>query len=179
MTSPHQTPYGHQQHDGWSMDHHPQHTSPELQMHGLEALSAAALCPPPQADTIPQSLHVQRIPVHARGFSTMYEPATPSTDNTGPSISPHNALSSSNNLNRILNPAITLPSPIDPSLLSPPEPHMIPTSNGASTSRRIPTASQSEGKPESNHQEAFLLRHFAESPGHWCVNQQAYSNEAS
>lgn len=160
--------------DYWSTDHQSRDGPSELNNHGLEALSAAALFSPPEASMNPSIVSMQ-----AREFEIGYNAVTPNREHAGPPISPPTTLSSTNTLNYILNPDSAVDSPIDPSLMSPPEQQLPPSTKAASASRKSKRVVLPSGEVESEHKGAFLLRHFSESPGQWCVDQQANSNEGS
>lgn len=129
--SPHkQAPYTNQRQDQWGTERHPQpspRSSADLHSHGLEALSAAALYSPPEANMRPRPVSVR-----GRDLEDPFDPSTPSRDLTAPQSSPSTALSSSNNLNYILNPSSALNSPIDPTLMSAHEQQLPPTSSSTS-----------------------------------------------
>ena len=163
MSSQVHSPYSHQQEDQWDIEHQLHDQSAQLHSHGLEALSAAALYAPPEANMIPQSISTDR-----RHFGSPFESASPNNEHGPPAIPSPNAVSSGNNLNFLLNPQDAMDSPIDPSLMSTPAIPVPPSSSG--------TATENAQKPhvideaESEHKVAYLLRHFSESPGKWCVD---------
>lgn len=176
MASP-GTPVSSHQTPNWNDSSHYPHTSIDGQTHGLEALSAAAtrdaytLQSQPSVAIEPSlrrnsvSFHHTEVPVtsvnsistpnHVR--NAIPAPASPST-----SVS-----SSNNNINFLLNPSNSLSPPIDPNL------H--PTSDNRE-SPFTPTSLPHAGhlvdlgpnvNVESDHEIAFLLRHFSEAPGQW------------
>ena len=157
------SPYSHQQEDQWNIEHQLQDQSAQLHSHGLEALSAAALYAPPEANMIPQPISTDR-----RHFDNPFESASPNNENGPPAIPSPHAVPSGNNLNFLLNPQDVMNSPIDPSLMSTPAIPVPPSS--------CETAAENAQKPhvkdeaESEHKVAYLLRHFSESPSRWCVN---------
>ena len=164
MSTQVQSPYAQQQHDQWNIDHQLHDQAAQLHSHGLEALSAAALYAPPEANMISQSVSMNR-----RHFDSPFGPSSPNNEHGTPAIpSPNTLSSSSNNLNFLLNPPDAMDSPIDPSLMStlagPVPPPSIRT---AAENAEKP---QAEGEAESEHKVAYLLRHFSDSPGKWCVN---------
>lgn len=76
--------------------------------------------------------------------------------------------------NRRIHPIMTYshsvtPPPIDPCLTAPTEPHFdfLPRSSSMSSARRSPARSESELTIDNDHEIAFLLRYFSESPGSW------------
>lgn len=156
------SPYAQQQEDQWNIDHRLQDQSAQLHSHGLEALSAAALYAPPEANMIPQTISTDR-----PHFDSPFESVSPHNEHGPPAVPSPNTVSSGNNLNFLLNPPDVMDSPIDPSLISSPA---IPV---PSSSRRTVTENaqkpHAEGEAESEHKVAYLLRHFSESPGKWCV----------
>jgi len=118
-----QSPYANSHPERWEMKRqqhrHSHHSSADLHSHGLEALSAAALYSPPDANMI-----ARPVSMHGGEFENPFDPSTPSRDHIAPQPSPPSAMSSSNNLNYILNPSSAMESPIDPSLVSPHEQHL-------------------------------------------------------
>lgn len=157
-----QPPYAQQQHQ-WNMDHQLQDQSAQLQSHGLEALSAAALYAPPEANMISHPISMSR-----RHFDSPFESTSPHNEHGTPATPSPNIVSSSNNLNFLLNPPDAMDSPIDPSLMSTPAiPVPRPSSATATDNAQTPRI---EGETESENKVAYLLRHFSESPGKWCVN---------
>ena len=163
MSTQIQPPYDQQQQEQWNMDHHIQDQAGQLHSHGLEALSAAALYAPPEANMIPQSISMNR-----RHFESPFESLSPENEHGHPSIPSPNTVSSNNNLNFLLNPAGAMDSPIDPSLMSTPAIAVHPSSSGTATGN--PQKTRGEGEAESEQKVAYLLRHFSESPNKWCVN---------
>lgn len=156
----------------WGISENFQRSTGVMATHGLEALSAAA-----SADSYPQSRHsgsAQRDlnqPTVAWTASEIHRARRPPTSrgsemptSTSP---PASLLSSNNNLDFILNPSSTLSPPIDPDL----QPHLDNISRSVSTgavgSRQLPTDFHFEASVETDHEIAFLLRHFAEAPGQW------------
>lgn len=163
MSAQNQPPYAQQQQDQWTMDHQLQDQSAQLHSHGLEALSAAALYAPPEANMI-----AQRISMNRPHFDSPFESSSPNNEHGPPAIPSPNTVSSSNNLNFLLNPPDAMDSPIDPSLMSTPGIAIPPPSDG--TAVETTHKPRAEGDAGSEHKVAYLLRHFSESPGKWCVN---------
>ncbi|CAD6572134.1 MAG: hypothetical protein ASARMPREDX12_004960 [Alectoria sarmentosa] len=162
ISAQHQLPYPQQQQDQWTIDHQLQDQSAQLHSHGLEALSAAALYAPPEANMIAQPMSINR-----RHFDSPFEESSPNNEHGPPAIPSPNTVSSSNNLNFLLNPADSMDSPIDPSLMSTPT-ILIPPSSSGTAMENAPKL-RAEGEAESEHKVAYLLRHFSESPGKWCI----------
>ena len=140
----------------------------ELQSQGLEALSAAALYVPSDDPTSNASDYLVA-PEH----QSPLQPSTPLRRSIAFPFSPPTSSLSNNNINFILNPdpdkAIT--PPIDPALEIPYTPMGAPSIGSTSSpngSHQIQTADVNENDCEVT----FLLRHFSESPGHWCVRQR-------
>lgn len=129
--------------------------------HGLEALSAAAnhdrFLYSPMAHSVSDSVSYPS-PNRSRN-SAMLPPPSPSI-----SIS---AGSNNTNINFLLNPSHSLSPPVDPS--------MTPDQRNASLPTRPATLSRSMVEPkmespaETDFEIAFLLRHYTEGPGLWCV----------
>ena len=163
MSTQSHSPYAQQQHDQWNMDHQLQDQSAQLHSHGLEALSAAALYAPPEANMIAQPMSLNRSQFH-----TTFESASPNNEHGPPAMPSPNTLSSSNNLNFLLNPSDAMDSPIDPSLMSTQAIPIPQSPSGPATANA--QRPRAEGEAESEHKVAYLLRHFSESPGKWCVN---------
>ena len=137
--------------------------------HGLEALSAAAsgdhyAYAAPQISMgrpeLPYSSATERTP--------SMQTSTPPRSGLGPMSPPISLTSSQNNLNFILNPSSAASPPIDPSLRSPFETMSDPrrkrpaSSHSANTDLLAP-----DPHAETDHEIAFLLRHFSEGPGLW------------
>lgn len=140
--------------------------------HGLEALSAAAtrdqypFLPPPT----PSENNVGRSSMtygNANMGSTSLSPTQPRTS-MPPPTSPSVSISSNNNINFLLNPSSISP-PIDPNLQSPLGNRE--TSITTPSSRSIPSEFRIDTKTETEHEVAFLLRHFSEAPGQWLVSR--------
>lgn len=163
MSAQNQPPYAQQQQDQWTMDHQLQDQSAQLHSHGLEALSAAALYAPPEANMIAQPMSMNR-----RHFDSPFGESSPNNEHGPPAIPSPNTVSSSNNLNFLLNPPDAMDSPIDPSLMSTPGISIPPPPNG--TAMENAQKPRAEGEAGSEHKVAYLLSHFSESPGKWCVN---------
>ncbi|PGH17877.1 hypothetical protein AJ79_00776 [Helicocarpus griseus UAMH5409] len=152
-------------------------SSMDGQTHGLEALSAAAT-----RETYPLQ-QTQSVPLHPAmnrnniAFSQSELPTSlasmPSSNHirsTMPvSTSPPTSISSpNNNINFLLNPPASLSPPIDPDLQSPPEQNNSPFATTApSASRGLSSDSRVDIEAESDHEIAFLLRHYSEAPGLW------------
>ena len=160
------SPYIDTRENQWMADGQSRQTS-ELNVHGLEALSAAALYTPTQANMIsnPTITHTQE-----GLFQSNTLPGHSSTQ----LASPPSTLSSNNNLNHILNPSPSADSSIDPSLMSPTGQEMLAQlqDNSEASLPGVPTVTrrkedQASGGVESEHKVAYLLRHFSESPGQW------------
>ena len=164
MSTQVQSPYAQQNHDQWNTDHQIHDQAAQLHSHGLEALSAAALYAPPEANMIPQPISMDR-----RHFDSPFESSSPNNEHGTTTIpSPNTLSSSSNNLNFLLNPPDAMDSPIDPSLMSTHAGPVPPPSSGTATENA--EKPQVESEAESEHKVAYLLRHFSDSPGKWCVN---------
>lgn len=168
MAAHDQSPYAPQQQEQWQMDNQLQDQAldlpPGLHSFGLEALSTAALHRPPQANMISNPT-----PDNRRRSDSLLNSSSTINEWHGSSNSPSAAISSSNNLSFLLNPASVRNSPIDPSLMSPEINLALPAPNGKSTSQNSRQGKPSDGEPESEQRVAYLLRHFSESPGQWSV----------
>lgn len=161
-----QLSYAPQQQENWDTNNQlqdqPLELAPELHPFGLEALSTAALYRPPQAKMVSHSR-----PNNRPGTNSPLLSSPTNSEHRGPSISPSAVMSSSNNLNFLLNPASAMNSPIDPSLMSPEANQTFPTSNAKPKSQSGRQSKRSDGEAESEQKVAFILRHFSESPGQW------------
>ncbi len=140
-------------------------------MHGLEALSAAASgdhysfrassLPP-----VPNSLQNQ-ISIGANDAAEARPPTDPNPLSMVSLVSPPSSMSSSNNINFILNPSPSATSPpIDPNLLSPFEQRASSYARTSPSLRRETWGKGAEGSV-GDHEIGFLLRHFSEAPGQW------------
>lgn len=110
----------------------------------------------------------QTIPFIEDELRHSLQPPTPSQGNMPPPTSPPVSMSSStNNLTFILNPTSSMTPPIDPNLQSPYGPQDSSYSNETMASQALGQELRPEANVETEHEVAFLLRHFAESPGQW------------
>ena len=165
-----ESPYQIQHENQWNLDHEIPGSSlgtpAPLHPHGLEALSAAALYTPPQANMTSQPAldHTRDYEDSYTSLHTYNEPGSSSGSPTGP-------VSTNNNLHFLLNPTSNMNSPIDPSLMSPNINEARPTHNGKAPAHNKAQDQGAGSEPESEHKVAFLLRHFSESPGQWSVNE--------
>ena len=161
MSTQVESPYAQQDEHSWHIGHQLQDHSGQLHSHGLEALSAAALYAPPEANMMSQPMSMDR-----SHLDSPFESASPSNEHAVPSP---DTVPSGNNLNFLLNhPPDAMDSPIDPSLMSSPS-LPVPPSSGVTAAESV-QKQYSEGEAESEQKVAYLLRHFSESPGKWCVN---------
>ena len=164
MSTQVQSPYAQQHEHTWHIGHQLQGQSGQLHSSGLEALSAAALYTPPEANMISQPMSMNR-----RDLDSPFESESPNNEPDHSAIPSPNTVSSGNNLNFLLNhPPDAMDSPIDPSLMSTPSLPVPPSSSVTATDRA--PKQYAEGEAESEQKVAYLLRHFSESPGKWCVN---------
>lgn len=131
------------------------------QQSGLEALSAAALFYPPEANMIPRPA-----PHDSSHLDQSGDPTPPVQHDARQTTPPEGLTPSSKSLNFLLNPTAVIESPIDPSLLSPAL-DQVGSTNGATTSPEDAHEKRAEGEVESEQKVAHLLRHFSESPGRW------------
>lgn len=144
--------------DGESQFHH---------AHGLEALSAAATAN--AYSYLPSGSSVARrtLPFMEDELRRSLQEATSGQSDIPPPASPPVSMSSTNNLTFILNPTSSMTPPIDPNLQSPYGPQRSPYSDETMASQPLGQVLRSEENVEMEHEVAFLLRHFAESPGQW------------
>ena len=152
-----------QHHNGeWDMENHFHHP------HGLEALSAAATAN--AYSYLPSESNMARdsMPCIEDELRRSLQTPTPRQASMPPPNSPPVSMNSStNNLTFILNPKSSMTPPIDPNLQSPYGPQGSSYSNDAITSQALGQELRPEANVEMEHEVAFLLRHFAESPGQW------------
>lgn len=138
--------------------------------HGLEALSAAAT-----ANAYSYLPSGSNMPRHSTPFiedelRRSLQATTPRQDGIPPPNSPPVSMNSStNNLTFILNPTSSITPPIDPNLQSPYGPPGSSYSNDTIVSQSLGQDMRPEASAETEHEIAFLLRHFSESPGQWYV----------
>lgn len=154
----------------WSHTGSYQHPPMDVQTHGLEALSAAAT-----QDTYTLQQHTNPMavdPTMGRNNVTFNPPDIPQqipsipspnqTRNPLPPTSPSASISSSNNnINFLLNPSTSMSPSIDPNLHSPDEPNQLQHRGGYIAHYKA------DVNVETDHEIAFLLRHFSEGPGQW------------
>ncbi|KAL2375339.1 hypothetical protein RJ035_005683 [Blastomyces gilchristii] len=153
------------------------------QAHGLEALSAAAtreacplhetpsssLLPPMNMDTTASDIYSRHQELHSSVA------LIPSSHSIGPTVpvssrSPATSMCSpNNNINFLLNPLA--PSHIHPSSPRSPlgqsESPFVATGPSESRGLYVELRVEGEVEVESDHEIAFLLRHFSEAPGRW------------
>ena len=164
MSTQVQSPYAQQHEHSWHIGQQLQDQSGQLHSHGLEALSVAALYAPPEANMISQPMSMNR-----RHLDSPFESASSNNEHVPSAIPSPNTVSSGNNLNFLLNhPSDAIDSPIDPSLMSSPSLAVPPSSSV--TAMDSVQKQYAEGEAESEQKVAYLLRHFSESPGKWCVD---------
>ena len=164
MSTQVQSPYAQQHEHSWHIGQQLQDQSGQLHSHGLEALSVAALYAPPEANMISQTMSMNR-----RHLDSPFESASSNNEHVPSAIPSPNTVSSGNNLNFLLNhPSDAIDSPIDPSLMSSPSLAVPPSSSV--TAMDSVQKQYAEGEAESEQKVAYLLRHFSESPGKWCVD---------
>lgn len=159
----------------WNPNGSYQHAAIDVQPHGLEALSAAAT-----RDTFTLQQHTNPMavdPSMSRNNVTFNPPDIPQqmasipspnqARNPLPPASPSASISSSNNnINFLLNPSTSISPPIDPNLHSPDERGDSPfPQNQLQPRGYFPKAK--DVNIETDHEIAFLLRHFSEGPGQW------------
>lgn len=171
MTSPDAMGPDHR-HTDWNMDGNYRNAAADGPAHGLEALSTAAsrdhysfLQPPLPADSgmvrnanpfnHPEMQHASQSPNQVR--NTMPPPTSPSASIT----------SSNNNINFLLNPSTSLSPPIDPNLQSPMDNRESSFTSASLASRGLAADLRPDVQVETDHEVAFLLRHFSEAPGQW------------
>lgn len=146
-------------------------TSPiETPKHGLEALSAVATRDTysllqHQAPSVPINQTVHSGPLSQPDIQQSLESISPHSNapNTMPPASPSASIASNNNINFLLNPSTSLSPPIDPSLHSP----RIAGESSFTQRVLLPGSSSDINVSETDHEIAFLLRHYSESPGQW------------
>ncbi|KAI9663948.1 MAG: FACT complex subunit [Bathelium mastoideum] len=137
--------------------------------HGLEALSAAASADHYTYAAPQASMARPELPYSATAEQTSsMQTTTPPRSGSGPMSPPMSMTSSQNNLNFILNPSSATSPPIDPSLRSSAEAivdlrRQRPTSSPIANTDVLPP----DPHAETDHEIAFLLRHFSEGPGLW------------
>lgn len=134
---------------------------PGLHSHGLEALSAAALFYPPEANMLPRPA-----PHNSSHLDQPGDPSPPLQRDARQSTPPDGLTPSSKSLNFLLNPAAVIESPIDPSLMSPAIDQVGPT-DGAISPPKDPSGNRAQDGAESEQKVAQLLSRFSESPGRW------------
>ncbi|KAI9695162.1 MAG: hypothetical protein M1820_008868 [Bogoriella megaspora] len=155
----------------WSLNgmYHPTPNTNPSSTHGLEALSAAASGDHYSYAAPQASMARSELPYSTGAEGTpSIRASTPPRSGLGPMSPPMSMASSQNNLNFILNPSSAASPPIDPSLRSPLEtmPELRRPRSLSSTLINRELLSQ-ELQVESDHEIAFLLRHFSEGPGVW------------
>ncbi|KAK2800450.1 hypothetical protein FQN50_008124 [Emmonsiellopsis sp. PD_5] len=172
MASP-SHPMPHTQPMTWNTNGSYRHSSIDGQTHGLEALSAAATrdAYPLQQQSIDPSMSRNNMAFNQPDLTpSMASMASPNhlRHNIPHPTSPSASISSNNNINFLLNPPTTMSPPIDPHLHSPPDHSESPfTASASLASRGLASDPRPEVNVESDHEIAFLLRHFSESPGQW------------
>ena len=153
-----------QRNDGWGPEHRLK--SPAMDFHRLEALSTAALYNTPENS---DSARVSS--TTGQDFRSSTQPITPNRDVLGPPISPPSPVTAANNnLSFLLNPASHMSPAIDPRLQGPFTPTRQALHNTVASSPSVAQPSRPELAVETEHEIAFLLRYFSETPGQWwCI----------
>lgn len=133
--------------------------------HGLDALSAAASrdrgsFQPPQ----PSHHDMASTAMSYMAQNLHHPPNSPSSIRRHMHMpnSPTVSISSTNNINFLLNPQSSLSPPIDPNLQNAPE-----QGENSLTGTALRSEVKTEQPLESDQEVASLLRHFAETPGSW------------
>ena len=138
--------------------------SPDEAQGGLEALSAAATTNDRLAYHPPLAVDQHSIQTSEVPLNNGPPGIPPSRARAMPASPPMSVSSNNNTINFLLNPSHPISPPIDPSLH-----HSRRRESFAAT----PSSLRSEGveKPhpevETEHETAFLLRHYSEAPGLW------------
>jgi Fungal Zn(2)-Cys(6) binuclear cluster domain len=149
----------------WGPDPTYRSRSNEVAAHGLEALSVAA--------SRDRGSFRQSQPSHHDMASTAisymaqnlhHSPSSPTSTRRQIhlSSSPTASINSTNNINFLLNPQNSLSPPIDPNLQNASDQR-----ENSSPAIAVRQDSRLEQPVESDQEVAFLLRHFAETPGSW------------
>ena len=149
-----------QQHYEWGLEHRLK--SPAMDFHRLEALSTAALYNTPENGGLKASSATRP------DFRGPTQPRTPNRDVLGPPVSPPSSVAPlNNNLSFLLNPASHASPAIDPNLQGPFTTTGQPFHNTLASSPSVFQQSQPGPAVETEHEIAFLLRYFSETPGQW------------
>lgn len=147
------------------------------EVQGLEALSTAAAH---DRFSFPSSDHTHQQSLSTDSVSP-FNPISPGS--SGPSsgqarssIPPHASPpvsitsnpnpNNNNNINFLLNPSHSLSPPVDPNIQQAAR-HRSSSMSARSDASRPATEAKSGVQAESDHEVAFLLRHYAEAPGLW------------
>ena len=163
---------GHYQNGRWEVEDSVQATD-QSHTHGLEALSAAASA---EYNYVAPQANMTRDVSSQSGIEYRPHLQSPvSCKEAVPSPSSQATMASSTyNLNSILNPATAESPAIDPNLSSAYEPTKSPLSIRSPDSQSQVEAPRIDSGAVKEHEVAYLLRHFAEVPGHWCVSQNLH-----
>ncbi|KAI2975272.1 transcriptional regulator family: Fungal Specific TF [Aspergillus niger] len=151
-------------------------SSADGETHGLETLSTVATTD--RLSYPPLSIDQQSIPSTDHSIPYNNVPSTASSDTPSqmrgviaPQISPSLSMSSNNtnnnNINFLLNPSQSRSPPVDPSLQYAPERRSSSLTARPPVPRATSADSKSEAPAETDHEVAYLLRHFSEAPGLW------------
>ena len=161
---------GHYQNGRWEIEDSVQ-TTEQSHSHGLEALSAAA-----EYNYIAPQANMTRDITSQSGIDYRHQLQSPvSCREAVPSPSSQATMASSTyNLNSILNPTTVMSPAIDPNLSSAYEPRRSPYFVRSPDAQPQVEASRIDSEAVKEHEVAYLLRHFAEVPGHWCVSQNVH-----
>lgn len=157
-----------------------QNTEVSTPAHGLEALSAAAtqdhysFLPPhtPTENGGPRN----GLPFSSAAIASAALSPTLPRSAMPPPASPSASTSPTNNINFLLNPSSISP-PIDPNLQSP-----LNNREASITTpslRSIPSEFRTDSRAETEHEVAFLLRHFSEASGQWYVPTASFVDDAN
>ena len=155
-----QSSFVEQDHNLWSLDNSLPDQSTQFYSHDIEALSAAALYTPSGGGMIPQPTSMSK-----PSFSGFFDLMFPHINQGSPAVPSPDTVSSSNDLNLLLNSLDTFDSSPDSSLTSSSSISIpLPSSRLATVNAQ---KQWTAGEAESEHNVAHLLRHFSELPGKW------------
>ena len=164
------SPQYHSQSNEWDLGDNFHAPVEEAQASGLHALSVAASSDqhpfPPSLPSDPSSSTHPMDFTAPEGTQKMHPHGRIAQPPMSTDASPPGSLSSPN-INFMLNPSNHISPPVDQDLQSAAGPTSHSFSSGSRTSRAVLADLRPDANVETDHEIAFLLRHYSEQPGQW------------
>ena len=162
----HGGPYDHDHRDHLNANGHHEDLPPIIHPHGLEALSAAALFYPPEAQMVPRPASNQG----AQADDSL-DQASSTLRKELQAFASRERRSPGRNTEPASDKAPIKDAQIDPSLTSTGPNRSVPLHDETDVTQEDEQGRQQDKVVDSEEKAAFLLRHFSESPGKWFVDE--------